>query len=97
MNLRGATLEEVTFEDCRLREVDLGGARLTGVSVRRLPDRAARPHRPTLDRGRPARRQPSTSPAAWTGSAAPILDVGQVLDLAPALAVQLGVDVRQPE
>jgi uncharacterized protein YjbI with pentapeptide repeats len=96
VNLRGASLEDVTFEDCRLREVDLGGARLTGVTfpgcrIERLDLTKATLARVDL------RRAELDVARGLDRLGGAILEVGQVLDLAPALAAQLGIDVRQPE
>jgi uncharacterized protein YjbI with pentapeptide repeats len=96
VNLRGATLEDVAFEDCRLREVDLGGARLTGVTfpgcrIERLDLTKATLARVDL------RRTELDVARGLDRLGGAILDVGQVLDLAPALAAQLGIDVRHPE
>ncbi len=97
VNLRGAVLDEVVFEDCRLREVDLGGAQLTGVSfagcrIERLDLTGATLTEVDL---RGAVALDVARGLDRLGGA--VLDVGQVLELAPALAAQLGVDVRYPQ
>jgi uncharacterized protein YjbI with pentapeptide repeats len=96
VNLRGAVLEDVVFEDCRLREVDLGGARLTRVSfpgcrLERLDLTKATLSAVDL---RGAELDVARGLDRLGGA---ILDIGQVLDLAPALAAQLGIDVRRPD
>jgi uncharacterized protein YjbI with pentapeptide repeats len=96
VNLRGATLQDVTFEECVLRDVDLGGAKVVGVSFA-----GCRIER--LDLSKAALTQVDLRGATFTlargydrlGGA--ILDIGQVLELAPALATQLGIDVRYPQ
>ena len=97
VNLRGAVLDEVVFEDCRLREVDLGGAQLTGVSfagcrIERLDLTGATLTEVDL---RGAVALDIARGLDRLGGA--VLDVAQVLELAPALAAQLGVDVRYPQ
>jgi uncharacterized protein YjbI with pentapeptide repeats len=96
VNLRGASLEDVTFEDCVLRDVDFGGAKLTRVSLA-----GCRIER--LDLSKATLAQVDLR-GAEIGIArgldrlgGAILDVGQVLELAPALAAHLGIDVRYPQ
>ncbi len=96
VNLRGAVLEDVTFEDCVLRDVDLGGARLSrvrfaGCRIERLDLSSATLSRVDL------RGAQFTLARGYDRLGGAILDIGQVLELAPALAAQLGIDVRHPE
>jgi uncharacterized protein YjbI with pentapeptide repeats len=95
VNLRGAALEDVVFEDCVLRDVDLAGARLTRVSLV-----GCRTERLDLTKATLAEvdlRGAEVGIARGLdrlGGA--ILDIGQVLELAPTLAAHLGIDVRYP-
>ena len=93
VNLRGATLREVSFDDCVLRHLDLGSAKLTDVTIRgctveRLDLTAATLTRVDL-RG-------STIDLAGGVDRlrGAVVDHTQLLDLAPALAAQLGLQVR---
>ena len=93
VNLRQSRLEEVVFEDCVLRDVDLGGATLdrvrfpgcrleqvdlTGMKARQVDLRGARIG---ISRG-------------WDRLRGVVIDHGQLMDLAPELAAQLGLEVR---
>jgi uncharacterized protein YjbI with pentapeptide repeats len=96
VNLRGAVVEDVSFEDCVLRDVDLGGARLTRVNLA-----GCRIERLDLTKATLAEVDLRGSALGIArgldrlGGA--VLDIGQVLELAPALAAHLGVDVRYPQ
>ena len=95
VNLRGAVLTDVVFEDCALRDVDLGGARLTRV---RLP--GCRTERLDLTKAVlmdvDLRRAEIGIARGFDRLGGAVVDTGQLLDLAPALAAHLGIDVRAP-
>ena len=93
VNLRQSRLEDVVFEDCVLRDVDLGAASLqrvsfpgcrieridlTGMTARQVDLRGARIG---ISRG-------------WDRLKGVVIDHGQLMDLAPELAAQLGLEVR---
>jgi len=92
LNLRAAKLFDVTFDNCLLRDVDFGGASLTRVSFpnSRLVDadltKVTCEH---LDL-RGAQLGISAGHDALRGA---IIDSGQLVDLAPALAQSLGITV----
>jgi uncharacterized protein YjbI with pentapeptide repeats len=93
VNLRQSRLEDVVFEDCVLRDVDLGAATLhrvsfpgcrieqidlTGMTARQVDLRGARV---SISRGLDRLR-------------GVVIDPGQLMELAPDLAAQLGLVVR---
>jgi uncharacterized protein YjbI with pentapeptide repeats len=93
VNLRQARLEDVVFEDCVLRDVDFGAAKLervrfpgcriervdlTAMTARRVDLRGAQI---TIARGLDRLRGVT-------------IDHAQLMDLAPAMAAQLGLEVR---
>ena len=93
VNLRQSRLEDVVFEDCVLRDVDFGGAGLlrvrfpgcrieqadlTAMTARQVDLRGAQVN---IARGLDRLR-------------GVVIDHGQLMDLAPALAMQLGLEVR---
>ncbi len=93
VNLRGAQLREVVFEDCQVRELDLGSARLEdvrwpGCRIERLDLTQASLNRVDL---RGAEFGLSRGYERLRGA---VIDLGQLFDLAPALASHLGLDVR---
>ncbi len=97
VNLREAALREVRFEDCVLRDVDLSGARLTEVSfpgcaLERLRLTGARLSRVDL-----RRTDPLDLADGWAALRGATISTGQLLDMAPALARELGVTVRDGE
>ena len=96
VNLRQSRLEDVVFEDCGLRDVDLGGATLqrvsfpgcrieridlTGMTARQVDLRGAR-----VDIARGLDRLRGV-----------VIDHGQLMELAPVLAAQLGLVVRSSD
>jgi uncharacterized protein YjbI with pentapeptide repeats len=93
VNLRGARLRDVVFEDCVLRDVDLGGASLVRVSfpgcrIERLDITKAVFEQVDL---RGAEVEVARGIERLAGA---IVDAGQLMALAPALAAHLGLDVR---
>jgi len=93
VNLRQARLEDVVFEDCTLRDVDLGAATLqrvsfpgcrieqidlTGMTARQVDLRGAKIE---ISRGLDRLR-------------GVVIDYSQLMELAPMLAAQLGLEVR---
>ncbi|MDG9705439.1 pentapeptide repeat-containing protein [Streptomyces sp. DH37] len=94
VNARAATLRDVRFVDCLLRDVDFGDASLTGVT---FPGSVLDGVR--LEKARMA--EVDLRDAAGLGIAAghdalrgAIVSGAQLLDLAPALARVLGIEVR---
>ncbi len=93
VNLRAAVLREVVLADCRVRDLDLGSARLDdvrwpGSRVERLDLSFA--HLSGVDL-RGATVDLARGLDRLRGA---IIDHGQLIDLAPALAAHLGLSVR---
>jgi uncharacterized protein YjbI with pentapeptide repeats len=92
LNLRGATLQDVVFEDCLLGEVDVADASLTDVDftgrVDSLSVRNATLARVDLSG---ATLQTLSGLDHLRGA---IISAAQLLDLAPLLADHLGIAVR---
>jgi uncharacterized protein YjbI with pentapeptide repeats len=93
VNLRQARLEDVVFEDCVLRDADFGGAslhrvRFPGCQIERI-DLTAMTARAVDLRG--ARIGISRGLDRLRGV---VIDHAQMMDLAPAMAAQLGIEVR---
>lgn len=93
VNLREATLRDVVLVDCTVRHLDLGSARLTDVTLRdcvieRLDLTAATAARVDLRGSR------LDLAAGFDRLRGVTIDHSQLLDLAPALAVHLGLAVR---
>ena len=93
VNLRGATLQDVAFENCVLRDLDLGSATLTGL---RFP--ACRVERLDLTNAtltevdlRGAELDMARGLDRLAGA---VVDAGQLMTLAPAMAAHLGLEVR---
>jgi uncharacterized protein YjbI with pentapeptide repeats len=93
VNLRGARLEKVVFEDCRLLDLDLGAARLSDV---RFP--GCRFERLDLTKAELTRvdlRGAALSiDRGYDRLRGAVIEPGQLIDLAPALAAYLGIAVR---
>jgi uncharacterized protein YjbI with pentapeptide repeats len=93
VNLRGAVLHEVVFADCRVRDLDLGSAQLddvrwAGSRIERLDLSFARLSAVDL------RGATVDLARGWDRLQGAVVDHGQLLDLAPALAAHLGLTVR---
>jgi uncharacterized protein YjbI with pentapeptide repeats len=93
VNLRGSVLHEVTFADCQVRDLDVGSAQLgdvrwVGSRIQRLDLSQAKLSRVDL---RGADVDIARGLDRLQGA---IVDYGQLYDLAPALAAQLGLTVR---
>jgi uncharacterized protein YjbI with pentapeptide repeats len=92
LNLRGATLVDCQFVDCQLVEPDLSEATLTQVSFE-----GTRLVSPEL--GRATLRKVDLSaaellgPRGLTGLRGATISAAQLIDLAPALAAELGIVV----
>ncbi|WP_037913146.1 pentapeptide repeat-containing protein [Actinacidiphila yeochonensis] len=95
VNLRAAVLREVVFEDCVLRDVDLAEARLEQVAfpgTRIERARLGRTALTTVDlRGATA----IDLADGYESLRGAVIDTGQLLDLAPALARALGIVVAE--
>lgn len=94
LNLRGATLVDVAFEGCELDELDCAGASLTNVSFAGSAIRNARLSGVKLKKVdlRGARELGVADGADSLRGA--IVDGRQLIELAPALAAALGIEVR---
>lgn len=93
VNLRAAGLRDVTFADCLLRDVDFAGARFAGVAFPGSTLERVRFDNVTVDRA-------DLSGAAALGIASGLDSLRgatisglQLVELAPALARTLGLDV----
>ncbi len=93
LNLSGAHLDDVAFEGCELGAVDARGATLRAVrfrdcSISELNVTEARLAKVDLSGAR------LSSLIGVDNLRGAIVNHGQLLDLAPQLAVQLGLEVR---
>jgi uncharacterized protein YjbI with pentapeptide repeats len=93
VNLRQARLEDVVFEDCVLRDVDFGAAmlervRFPGCRIEQVDLTAMTAHRVDL------RGAQITIARGLDRLQGVMIDHVQLIDLAPAMAVQLGLVVR---
>jgi uncharacterized protein YjbI with pentapeptide repeats len=93
LNLREATLREVTFVDCTVRHLDLGSARLSDVTMRDCVIEQLDVSSATLSRVdlRGSRLDLARGFDRLRGVT---IDHNQLLDLAPAMAVHLGLTVQ---
>ena len=93
LNLRGARLKDVAFVDCVVTELDLAEARVDGLSFE-----GCTLVEPTFGRGTYAALDLSgatlRSPHGLAGLRGATLSRTQVIDLADALAAELGIFVR---
>ncbi len=95
VNLRTAQLREVRFEDCLLRDVDLAGARLSDVAFPGCTLEGLRLGRASLarvDLRDTAHLELADGYDALRGA---IISTIQLLELAPALARELGITVSE--
>jgi uncharacterized protein YjbI with pentapeptide repeats len=93
VNLRQSRLEDVVFEDCVLRDVDFGAAtlervRFPGCRIERADLTAMTARRVDL------RGAEITIARGLDRLRGVVIDHAQLMDLAPAMAVQLGLEVR---
>ncbi|GAA2431433.1 pentapeptide repeat-containing protein [Streptomyces macrosporus] len=94
VNVRAAALRDVSFVDCLLRDVDLGGATLTNVA---FPGstldgvRLEKARMEKVDLRDVAGLRITAGHDALRGA---VIGSAQLLDLAPALAHVLGIEVR---
>ncbi|WP_036530475.1 pentapeptide repeat-containing protein [Nocardia sp. CNY236] len=93
VNFRGAALREVTFHDCVLREADFGGARLRSVAFpgSRI-DRLA-VHRTTMTEVDFRQAATFTVAEGIEALRGAIINRVQLMELAPALAAAVGLQV----
>jgi uncharacterized protein YjbI with pentapeptide repeats len=94
VNLRSAVLREVVFEDCVLRDVDLAGARLEqvafpGTRIERARLGGAR--LTAVDLRGAAGIELADGPEGYAALRGAVIDSGQLVELAPALAQALGI------
>lgn len=94
VNLRAAALHEVVFEDCVLRDVDLGGAKLNGVSFPGSALERIRLGKAVLKRTDLRGATVLDIAEGYESLGGAVIDTGQLLELAPALAANLGITVK---
>jgi uncharacterized protein YjbI with pentapeptide repeats len=94
LNLRGATLIDVCFEDCELNELDCAGAQLTNLTFPGTAIRNARMSQVKCKKVdfRGARELDVADGADSLRGA--IVDERQLMELGPALASALGIQVK---
>lgn len=92
LNLRGAELTDVAFTDCTIDDLDLSGAKATRMRFRdcRIDTLNVRDARLTNVDLRDSQLGSVGAPFALTGA---VLSEQQVVDLAPALAREIGIVV----
>jgi uncharacterized protein YjbI with pentapeptide repeats len=95
VNLRSAVLREVVFEDCVLRDVDLAEARLEKVRFPGTRIERARLGRATLDQVDLRGAVTIDLADGYEALRGAVIDGGQLVDLAPALAQALGIVVAE--
>jgi uncharacterized protein YjbI with pentapeptide repeats len=93
VNLRQTRLQDVLFEDCVLRDVDFGAAtlervRFPGCRIEQVDLSAVKA------RGVDLRGARITIQRGMDRLRGMVIDHGQLMDLAPALAAELGLEVR---
>ena len=93
VNFRGAQLADVTFEDCLLRDVDFAGATLKRAQFPRSSWPAPIFPAPPWTRPTCAARELDIT-AGFESLRGAIMTTAQFLSLGPALARQLGVDLK---
>ncbi|WP_369207849.1 pentapeptide repeat-containing protein [Streptomyces sp. PU-14G] len=94
LNLRQARLTDVTFEGCVLNEPDFGGASLERVAFRDCVLRRAELHQVRC-KNVDLRGATELDIATGVGNlAGAVVSSGQLMELAPAFAAQLGVRVE---
>lgn len=92
LNLRGARLQEVAFEDCVLVEPDFAGATLTGVTFHGCTLQSAQWSGATLTRVDLSEAS-VLAPQGVTSLRGAMISRPQLIDLADVLASQLGIVV----
>ena len=93
VNFRGAQLADVTFEGCLLRDVDFAGATLKRARFPRSTLARADFSRATLEKA-DLRGAELDITAGFESLRGAIMTTAQFLSLAPALARQLGVELK---
>lgn len=93
LNLRGATLADVLFEDCVIETLDLQGARAERLAIDGGAVAELLLSESTLV-DVDLRATTLGSVISATALAGATIGLAQALDLAPALAAGLGIDVR---
>jgi len=94
VNLRAAELHDVVFEDCVLRDVDLGGAKLNGVSFPGSALERIRLGKAVLKRTDLRGATVLDLAEGYESLRGAVIDTGQLMELAPALALTLGITVK---
>ncbi|HEY0717536.1 MAG TPA: pentapeptide repeat-containing protein [Streptosporangiaceae bacterium] len=92
-NFRGTTLTDVTFENCLLRDADFGGATLKRVKFPGCTLTRADFSRVTLNRT-DLRGAELDFTAGYESLRGAIMTTAQLISIAPALARQIGIDVK---
>jgi uncharacterized protein YjbI with pentapeptide repeats len=93
VNFRGAVLAEVTFEGCLLRDADFGGATLKRARFPGSRLTRADFSRATLEKV-DLRGAELDITAGYSSLRGAIIDSAQLMSIAPMLARQLGIDVK---
>jgi uncharacterized protein YjbI with pentapeptide repeats len=92
-NFRGATLTDVTFDHCLLRDTDFGGAKLKRVTFAGCTLTRADFSRAVLEKV-DMRGAELDITAGYESLRGAIMTTGQLISLAPALAQQIGITIK---
>jgi uncharacterized protein YjbI with pentapeptide repeats len=92
-NFRGATLTDVTFDHCLLRDADFGGAKLKRVTFAGCTLTRADFSRATLEKT-DLRGAELDITAGYESLRGAIMTTAQLISLAPALAQQIGITIK---
>jgi uncharacterized protein YjbI with pentapeptide repeats len=92
-NFRGATLTDVTFDHCLLRDMDFGGAKLKRVRFPGCTLTRADFSHATMDQT-DLRGADLDITAGYESLRGAIMTTPQLISLAPALARQIGIDIK---
>jgi uncharacterized protein YjbI with pentapeptide repeats len=95
-NLRAAELENVIFDACSLREVDFYGAKLRDVHFKGCDLGGADFNQAALERA-DFRSSTLTGIRAVGSLRGAVINAGQLIELAPALAIEVGITVQDDD
>ncbi|MGA4842894.1 pentapeptide repeat-containing protein [Streptomyces sp. G45] len=93
VNLRATELRDVAFVDCLLRDVDFGGAHLAGVDFPGTTLERVRFDNVTVDRADLSRAAALGISSGFDALRGATISGLQLVELAPALALTLGIEV----